>query len=469
VFPLALVLLLVLAAYGGALQAGYVSDDRHYIIKSPLVTQLAPVAAYFAPYRPGAPQGPAGAYYRPLVALSHGLEWHYLGSDPFWPHLLNLSVHLVCVVLVFCLARRVGASPWASALAAGLFGVFPRSTEAVTWISARSTLLSTASVLLAVLLHRSEEGRAGSRIAAAIVVAVGFLCKEFAAVGAGAIVVLELVEHRLRGGSVARTVGRLAPVMAVVLAYVALRPPLVEVPYDFGLLPRAIASVQALGYDAWMLATPFGAKMFIGMLGIVQPAYLAAGTVVALACLAGAWALLRRPPSPVETAAYAIAAGGIVVALPILPVGDIAITSDRFLYPVVAGLAVGLAARARALAPKWMTRAAALSLVLVLLFALATHRRNQLWQDELALATDTIERTSPELQAYAYPIHFWISSIHRCSSRWQEAIAAQQRGVSALARFAYVFPKFPGVDFQAQVLVLLKQGRVTPSEVCRYR
>ncbi|HVP28213.1 MAG TPA: hypothetical protein VMW35_03540 [Myxococcota bacterium] len=467
--PLALVLLLVAVAYGGALKAGYISDDRDRIVESPLVTQLAPLATYFAPFGPGAPSGPAGAYFRPVTALSHALERHYLGSDPFGPHLVNLAIHLVCVALAFCLARRAGASPWASALAAGLFGVFPRSTEAVTWISARATLLSTASVLLALLLYRPEEGRAGSRIAAALVLAVGFLCKEFAAVGAGAIVVLELVEQRRRGGSVARMVSRLAPVVAVALVYVALRPPLVELSYHFGLLPRAIASVQALGYDAWMLATPFRAKMFIGMLGIVQPAFLAAGTVVAFACLAGAWVVFRRPPSPLETAAYAIAAGGIVVALPILPVGDIANTADRFLYPVVGGLAVGLAARSQALAPRWATRAAVLALGLVLLFALATHRRNELWQDELALATDTLERTSPQLEPYAFPIHFWLSSIHRCSSRWEEAIAEQQRGITALARFAYVFPHYPGIDVQIQVLELLKEGRVRPSEVCQYR
>jgi hypothetical protein len=469
VLPLALVLLLVLAAYGGALRAGYVSDDRDYIVESPLVTQLAPVSAYFAPFRPGAPLGPAGAYFRPLTALSHALERHYLGSDPYWPHLVNLSVHLLCVVLVFCLARRVGASPWASALAAGLFGVFPRSTEAVTWISARSTLLSTASVLLALLLHRSQEGRVWSRIGAALVLAIGFLCKEFAAVGAGALVVFEIVEHRRHGGSPARAVRNLAPVAAVVLAYAALRPPLVDLSYHFGLWQRAIASTQALGYDAWMLATPLGAKMFIGMLGIVQPAYLAAGSFVALACLVGAWALLRQPPAALETAAYAMAAGGIVVALPILPVGDLANAADRFLYPVVAGLAIGLAARSQALTPRWVRPVAALSLGLLLLFALATDRRNELWQDEFALANDALERASPNLRAYAFPVHFWLSSLYRCRSRWQQAIAEQEAGVMAMKRYAQRWPDFPGVDYQIQVLALLKQGRVRPSEACQYR
>jgi hypothetical protein len=469
VLPIALVLLLVGVAYSGALRAGYVLDDRQFIVENPLVKELAPVGAYFAPFRRGEPPGPAGAYYRPLTALSHGLERHFFGSDPFGPHLVNLILHLLCVVLVFALALRGGAGPWTSSAAAALFGLFPRSTEAVTWISARSTLLSTACVLAALLLHRSEAKRWGSRLAAAALLGVGFLCKEFAAVGVGALVVLELVRWKRSGEPLARALANLAPALAVMLVYAVWRPPLVQPAVDFGLPVRLISSVEALGYDAWMLLTPFGAKLFLGMQGLVQPRYVAAGAVVAIGGAFGAWALLRRLPPPLETAAYSLAAGAVLVTLPILPIGDISVTADRFLYPVIAGLAIGLALRSRGLPARWTRHAAAVATGLVLLFAVGTYRRNVLWQDELALATDTLARTSPDLRDYAFPVHFWLSRIHRCAARWKEATEEQEAGVRAEQFFEYRYPNFPQADVQLQILGLLKQNRVKPGPICWYR
>lgn len=461
-------LLLVAGAYSGALRVGYVADDRVFLVESPIVKQLAAPLVYFLPAQQLGIQTPAFAYYRPLTTWSHAIERHYFGSGPLAPHAVNVALHLAAVALVYALARRGGAGPRTAALAAALFGVFPRSTEAVTWISGRSTLLSLVCVLGALLLHRSEPERLARRLAAAGALAVGFLCKEFAAVGVGAIVVLEVAGRRRSGTSAGRMLRNLAPSLAIALLYALVRPPLARPGFVPSLASRAFYSLQALGYDASMLANPFGAKLLLGVRGVAEPFFLAAGALLLVIGLFGAVRLLRSSAPPLAIAAVAMAAASLAITLPLLPLGDINLAADRFLYPALAGLAIGAAILLRELPPPRAAVAGALAAVAVALFAWATLQRNEVWRSELALANDSLARTSDELKPYAFLAHFWLARVHLCAGRMDEAIAHQEEGVRALSRFRYLQPAAPDDARHQQILFLMKRGRVAPDPSCEY-
>jgi tetratricopeptide (TPR) repeat protein len=115
---------------------------------------------------------------RPLLNLTYTLNWLAGDGSPFGFHLFNLLVHLVTTACVFALARafvRAFARHHAhtddadliAAWAALLFAVHPLHSEAITYISGRSTSLMTAFYLGALVYYvRADEGVLRHRLAA---------------------------------------------------------------------------------------------------------------------------------------------------------------------------------------------------------------------------------------------------------------------------------------------------------------
>lgn len=98
---------------------------------------------------------PGTTYFRPLVLLSFVLEFKWLGLDPKFAHIINLSLHLLNVFLVGVLAnalKRDGSAfgAWRSAIAMLIYGLHPALIEPVAWISGRFDLLVTSFVLVGI-------------------------------------------------------------------------------------------------------------------------------------------------------------------------------------------------------------------------------------------------------------------------------------------------------------------------------
>lgn len=139
------------AAYASALVSPFQFDDRGVILEAEAVHSLGGLLSDF------------GAGLRPVLKASYALCWALGGAS--WPfHVFNLLLHLVNVELVLRLAvAAAGTSrgPFAltpasapAALASGVvFALHPIQTEAVTYVSGRSSSLATAFVLLALLFH----------------------------------------------------------------------------------------------------------------------------------------------------------------------------------------------------------------------------------------------------------------------------------------------------------------------------
>ena len=156
--------------------------------------------------------------YRPLRFLSYMADfalsrWVFgdFPSDqppPFFFHLSNVLIHALNALLIFVLARRLFAAFAAHGhtlfvgFAAGLlFALHPLQTEAVTYVSGRRDVLSTAFFLAAVVLFlgptRRQEAASPLRlrvlVGVPLLLAGGLLCKEMVATLPGLLLLLDLL------------------------------------------------------------------------------------------------------------------------------------------------------------------------------------------------------------------------------------------------------------------------------------
>lgn len=141
-----LILAAVFLAYANTLPAVFQFDDYNVIVNNPAVHSW---------------QGWLGSLgnMRPLLKLSYTVNW-LLDAAPLGFHLFNVVVHALNALLVYALAQTAarGALPnenarHAALIAALLFALHPVQTEAVTYISGRSTSLMTSFYLAALLAY----------------------------------------------------------------------------------------------------------------------------------------------------------------------------------------------------------------------------------------------------------------------------------------------------------------------------
>ena len=134
--PSALVAAAIALAYVNALGASFQFDDWNVIVDEP---RVAGIAAWWASM-PGI---------RALLKLSYALNHAAGGGAPAF-HAVNILIHAGCAGLAFVLLRRLSARAIeektrardVALLATLLFALHPVQTEAVTYVSGRSTSLS---------------------------------------------------------------------------------------------------------------------------------------------------------------------------------------------------------------------------------------------------------------------------------------------------------------------------------------
>jgi len=138
-------LLLLAAVWACTLRAGFLWDD-HALVLGNAALKEPTFARIFQSDLWCCTAGPTSPYYRPLTALSLLLDRTVFGEAAWGYHLHNVALHLLAVTLTWALARPTLGDRRAL-FAAGLFGVHPIQSEAVTWIAARNDLLATVAIL----------------------------------------------------------------------------------------------------------------------------------------------------------------------------------------------------------------------------------------------------------------------------------------------------------------------------------
>lgn len=172
--------LLVLLAYGGSLENGFVFDDAIFMDRDvrvqPPVQWRALLTEPLWAIGDKATPGAVHQYYRPLQLVPLAATNLWFGGSPLPCHLLNLLLHFASSMMVYGLLRRLLATPTAALLLASIFAVHPALSESVLWLSDVSGLGAAACILVVVHLHAravpSVIGAAG--VALFYLLAMGF-------------------------------------------------------------------------------------------------------------------------------------------------------------------------------------------------------------------------------------------------------------------------------------------------------
>jgi tetratricopeptide (TPR) repeat protein len=170
--------LLVLIAYANSLASGFHFDDSD-IFSNPWITGSGFGWDIFRVDQT-----------RPLTYLT--FHWNYLAGarDPALYHLVNLVLHAANSILVLAIARRY-VSPFSAGCVAAVFALHPLQTESVTYVYARSTLLSTHLALWTIWCLKR-----GQYLASALLFGVSLLAKEETIALPGFLLLLDLFERR---------------------------------------------------------------------------------------------------------------------------------------------------------------------------------------------------------------------------------------------------------------------------------
>lgn len=92
--------------------------------------------------------------YHPLPILSFAVQYNLFKLNPVPYHLFNFLFHLINILLVYLLTKRLSkGSIMVGLLVALIFAVHPMNTEAVSWISARSSVMYSCFFLASLLAY----------------------------------------------------------------------------------------------------------------------------------------------------------------------------------------------------------------------------------------------------------------------------------------------------------------------------
>lgn len=100
-------------------------------------------------------------YWIPTTLLSHAIDWQIYSNWAGGHHLTNLLLHILNIVLLFFVFRKMKISSTLAFLIAAIFAWHPVQVEPVAWVTLRTDLLRTFFMLGALHLYLSyiERGK----------------------------------------------------------------------------------------------------------------------------------------------------------------------------------------------------------------------------------------------------------------------------------------------------------------------
>lgn len=412
-----------LLAYSNSFGAGFALDNKPLLLQDPRIKEASSVNidlifqhTYWWPHG-------ESYLYRPFATLSYLFNYAVLnnGDRPPAYHWINLLLHATNVLLAYGLARRLIRGFWPAFFVAAIWAVHPILTESVTNIVGRPDLLAAGSILSGVLINLKASEASGWRrfawlaglLAAS---AIGIFSKESAAV---IILVLALYPvvwwkdctHRkqlLLGSLVA-----LLPLAAMLYlrAVVLAGSPPMRFPFTDNPLTGAdfwtarLTALKIIGLDLWEMIWPAHLSCDYSYAQIPFSSgnaldWLAWFSVAAAA--AGMLFVYRR-----SRPAFYLALVGVITFLPssnlFYLIGTI--RAERFLYLPALGLAACVVTVVyKAASASWIRYPHVAPLLLCTVVAallVRTWVRNSDWNDDLTLATATVQASPMSYKAHA--------------------------------------------------------------------
>ena len=386
---------------------------------------------------------------RPLLKLTYALDAS-LALEPLGFRLVNVSIHAINATLVWWLLRGRGLRAGlpavdahrAALLAALVFALHPVQTEAVTYISGRSSSLAACFCLLSLCCWvRCRLTLCGVTFLAAVA------SKETA-------LILPLALALYSSDQPLRTTWkRLAPLIALALiaVIVALSLPTYRYLLGVSLDTRTVGeNLLTQSHALWYLAGQL-IRVFNGnadpQLPVVTGLDLISGTLCLLWASVLAAALLNIGKRPIGAFSVLWFLIWLAPTNSLLPRLDVA--NDRQLYLALIGPAWWLSVRLSALYGSRPALATIVSILILAAIFVATSQRNRVYDSEVTFWQDTAARNPTSARA---------------ANNLGMAYAGECRSDDAASEFRRSMQLDPD-DFRASInLMLLRKGELPGAE-----
>ena len=152
--------IITLAVFRQTFHYGFVNlDDDLIVTDNAHITQgfsMAGIAWAFTHYD--------SFFYTPLTSISHMLDCSMYGLDAGGHHFTNVLIHVISVILLFLVLRRMTGALWRSAFVAALFAIHPLHVESVAWISERKDVLGGLFFMLTLGAYERYARQPQSRV-----------------------------------------------------------------------------------------------------------------------------------------------------------------------------------------------------------------------------------------------------------------------------------------------------------------
>ncbi len=379
-------------AYAGAIDAAFQFDDWNVIVN------FTPVHTFSAWFE-------ALPSIRPLLKLSYTLN-HAIDTGPMGFRLVNDLLHVANVALVYLALERLGRwqigaaiesaaqGRFAAAVGAGIFALHPVQTEAVTYISGRSTSLCAFFALLALvtwLMTQTDARARWPRIVSPLALMLALWCKEYAAVLPLVLALCAGLAPERPGWRAVWRATRVHWAIVLGMGALALATPRYQQLLAISLQTRdpmtaVFTQAHAIAYLAGQLLRPDRLNADPDLPVIVDPDFATLAICAALLGLTLAGLRHRRRPAAFAVLWFLVWLAPTNSLLPRLDVAN-----DRQLYVAL-------------IAPAWICGLAlahwpiprargAVALALLLGLAWLTQQRNQVYANEVSFWQDVVEKS----------------------------------------------------------------------------
>ena len=403
-------ILVVLAAYSNHFQNEFQFDDYHTIVTNPNIARLANIPRFFVNTSLFTGDSETSVY-RPVTSVTLAIDyWLAKGLHPFAFHLSTFvwfSVQLVLMVLlfrgIFDYADPHRSNLWTALLAAACYGLHPANAETVNYVIQRADVFNALGVVASLFLFAAypERRRQGWYLLPAV---AAMLAKApaliFPLILAAYVYYFEEDGQAEEGNRWPATLRVALPALLVTAAAGMLTwkmtPPGFKTGAVSGALYRLTQPWVALHYfKSFFLPTDLSADTdWTYVAGPFSGTAVAGYLFVALLVAGIVWASRRRETKP-------IAFGLLWFILALLPTSLVPlaeVTNDhRMFFPFV-GLALAVFWSARLLLFRYTARltenrgvawsAVGVVGLLLLIAAIGTYERNQVWATEESLWHD---------------------------------------------------------------------------------
>jgi protein O-mannosyl-transferase len=393
--PLA-VISAVAAVYIDALDAPFLWDDLP-LLEQNCVRKLCGAANYLmTPFWDLSVKTPnAGILYRPLTTLSFAIDGLLHGQNATGFHVTNLIFHILNVILVCVLARRLGASRISSGLAALIWGLLPRLVESVAWVSGRTDVLYTSAALASILVWK-----AGSQKRTIISLGLGIVAVLAKEAGLSVLLALTIAEFTHRSGR-NRWAWSVLPAGAlglyILLREYVLRHSMQAVTIALTPARRLLTIAEAIGRYAWMSIDLWHPATQIGVVSEPRMGFVYLGVFVALTLSI----LFYRFRSHLSGFAWSIAVLGatpLLLVIHVIGMPWIAVAGDRLGYlpwAVLAAVAARVTTTVSENLPRTRVWGLAAALIIAATLVPKTRQRVAAFSDEVDFWIDAVDTTAP--------------------------------------------------------------------------